>query len=215
MVYKLRNDIAPFVFKKNKLDYQPNTDRSTIQDFVDAIYHPNKTRFSKFAPILYPDREFNNDTLFRSKELTLVSLYIHIFYIQYKYISNAGFLKMLHGILFGSSSLFNNAKKQPSPKSQGLIWGIKHTTPGAIALVATLVYISLILQYIVIDIGTSIRQFFFTQVTKLLNLLALFQISHIAKFLTCTSPSLSAIALMMTQSQKSYLISTIVSYLEH
>ncbi|KAF8155076.1 hypothetical protein BJ912DRAFT_464958 [Pholiota molesta] len=119
IIHKLRNDIAPVVFKRSKEDFQPKAKRASIEEFVKAVYcsdNSGKKRFSKFAPILYPDRDITQkNALFRSEELAL----------------------MLRGILFGASSVLDTSKT-PDAKSNGKKWGIQHTTPGAIALVATL-----------------------------------------------------------------------------
>ncbi|KAF8954723.1 hypothetical protein BDZ97DRAFT_1623863, partial [Flammula alnicola] len=67
-----------------------------------------------FAPILFPEGKRNMAKLFRSVELTA----------------------MLKSILFGPTSL--TSKKPPSSITQGRVWGLTFTTPGAIALMATL-----------------------------------------------------------------------------
>lgn len=73
IVLRLRGTSAPTIFQANRVNYDPNTDRSKIPEFVKAVYSDPKTKkFSKYAPILFPGGEFNMEKLFRCKHLALV-----------------------------------------------------------------------------------------------------------------------------------------------
>lgn len=132
---RLRNTSAPTIFEVSKANYEPNTDRSKIPEFIKAIYFDSETKkFSKYAPILFPGGKFDMEKLFKCKHLALVWRLLDMLIINFVKCS----LKMLRSILFGSSSL-TSSRKLGGPKTMGDLWGVEFVTPGAIALVSVLV----------------------------------------------------------------------------
>lgn len=135
IVLRLRTTSAPTIFEVNKANYEPNTDRSKIPEFVKAVYFdPESKKFSKYAPILFPGGQLDMKKLFKCKHLALVWRLLNAPMTNFIYY----FLKMLRSILFGSSSLTSN-RKLGGPKTMGDLWGVEFVTPGAIALVSILV----------------------------------------------------------------------------
>lgn len=136
IVLRLRNTSAPTIFHVNKANYEPNTDRSQIPAFVEAVYpYPESKKFSKYAPILFPGGKCEDmSKLFRCQHLALVRALQYV--LRYESYS----LQMLRSILFGSSSL-TSTHKLGGPKTMGDLWGVELVTPGAIALVSVLVFV--------------------------------------------------------------------------
>lgn len=65
---------------------------------------------------------------------------------------------MLKSILFGPSSL--NSRKQPSPVTQGKVWGLTFVTPGAIAFMAVLVSQIVLLLFPLFNITLNLQAIF-------------------------------------------------------
>jgi len=60
------------IFEKNPLHYKAKFDRSHLADFVAEIIFPGE-KFSKFAPILFPDRIKDMRVFLKCRHLALVS----------------------------------------------------------------------------------------------------------------------------------------------
>ncbi|KAH9476949.1 hypothetical protein JR316_0010865 [Psilocybe cubensis] len=112
MIHQLRSTTASQIFGFSQAFYQVDYDRKNLQQFQNLLKLPGETRYSKFAPILFPNNQKNMKFIFRSCHLA----------------------KMLKTVLFGPSSL--NSKKKPSGRTQGRMWGLSVVTPGSIALMA-------------------------------------------------------------------------------
>ncbi|KDR65151.1 hypothetical protein GALMADRAFT_260311 [Galerina marginata CBS 339.88] len=117
-VGQLRNQSAAIIFNKNPHYFSTSfKDRDKLPDFVAALKFPDprKSKFSKYAPILFPDGR---------KDMTKFLKCIHL-------------ALMLRCLLFGPASL-SSEKKPSGSKPVGELWGITRVTPGSIAFVAIL-----------------------------------------------------------------------------
>ncbi|KAH9010865.1 hypothetical protein EDB84DRAFT_1651181 [Lactarius hengduanensis] len=107
--------IAGQLLKLDAEYFHSQYDRTAIPELKALLYNPSKPeeKYPPFPPMLFPLNDCNSTSPFMVKEL-------------------ARFLK---SILFGLSTLGGDAAGRRAPKS--ILWGITETTPGMIALAAT------------------------------------------------------------------------------
>ncbi|KAH9039003.1 hypothetical protein EDB85DRAFT_2141567 [Lactarius pseudohatsudake] len=107
--------IAGQLLKLDAEYFHSQYDRAAIPELKALLYNPSKPeeKYPPFPPMLFPSNDCNSTSPFMVKEL-------------------ARFLK---SILFGLSTLGGDAAGRRAPKS--ILWGITETTPGMIALAAT------------------------------------------------------------------------------
>ncbi|KAH8976585.1 hypothetical protein EDB86DRAFT_2839908 [Lactarius hatsudake] len=107
--------IAGQLFKLDPEYFYSQSDRTAIPELKALLYNPSKPeeKYPPFPPMLFPLNDCNSTSPFMVKEL-------------------ARFLK---SILFGLSTLGGDAAGRRALKS--ILWGITETTPGMIALAAT------------------------------------------------------------------------------
>lgn len=72
VIHQLRAETAPKIFGRNPLYYERQFDRSELPEFVAEICFPGG-KFSKFAPILFPDRVRDMRVFLKCRHLALVS----------------------------------------------------------------------------------------------------------------------------------------------
>lgn len=101
--------------------------------FKTATKFPGSNVFSKFMPILYPNKDKQGGPLvfLRVRELAMVSVSPTSGLLLIK-------LQLLRGLLFGRASVVQGTKAH-SREKYGELWGLSGVTPGAIAFVAVVV----------------------------------------------------------------------------
>jgi hypothetical protein len=73
MVHQLRSKTASEIFSHPSKYYHVDFKREDLESFQAKLKFPDDTRYSKFAPILFPEGIRNMKKLFRCPELPMVS----------------------------------------------------------------------------------------------------------------------------------------------
>lgn len=73
IIHTLRKQTATMIFEQPTTYFGTDYDRQSLPHFAAAIYpDPRKLKFSKYAPILFPDGVKNMNYIFRAPHLALV-----------------------------------------------------------------------------------------------------------------------------------------------
>ncbi|RXW23613.1 hypothetical protein EST38_g2240 [Candolleomyces aberdarensis] len=98
--------------------YAKNTDRSSMKECSAMFKKPGSRKFSKYAPVIFPEGKEDMNKIFWVLHLAL----------------------MLKSALFGRTSIEFDAhgktSKSKGAPPVGILWGIKEVTPGIVALIA-------------------------------------------------------------------------------
>ncbi|RXW14294.1 hypothetical protein EST38_g11558 [Candolleomyces aberdarensis] len=120
IISELRKGAIPTIFANSVTAYATGTDRSAIPECVSRFKKSGSTRFSKYAPVIFPDGKEDMDRIFRVLHLPLIA----------------------KAALFGKSAIKfdedGKAKKPKGPPTVGIIWGVNEATPGMVAISAVL-----------------------------------------------------------------------------
>ncbi|KAF8162343.1 hypothetical protein BJ912DRAFT_935489 [Pholiota molesta] len=122
IIHRLRTTTGPDIFSQSAKLYQHKHERSNIEAFRRELMFENETKYSKYAPILFPKVETEPGKFVHQRDMKFL-------------FRNIELTKMLKSILFGTSSITSD---KIASNSQGTAWGVKFVTPGAIALMAIL-----------------------------------------------------------------------------
>ncbi|RXW17145.1 hypothetical protein EST38_g8707 [Candolleomyces aberdarensis] len=99
--------------------YATNTDRSEIPECLRFFKRPGTPKFSKYAPVIFPDGKEDMDKIFHTLHLALIAK-----------------------AMFGKTSIEfdenGKAKKPKGPPTVGVLWNVTETTPGLVATAAVL-----------------------------------------------------------------------------
>jgi hypothetical protein len=132
MLHQLRAETAPKIFAQDPQFYAAKYERATLPHFKAELYFPESgDHFSKYAPILFPDRKKDMKVFLKCPYLAQVC-YSYVVYSFLRCI----IYQMLRTVLYGAQSLVD---KKPSNTTVASLWNIKSVTPGSIALVAIFV----------------------------------------------------------------------------
>lgn len=72
IIHQLRTETAPKIFSHSHCFYSIDYDRSTLPTFVAELLFPTEKGFSKYAPILFPDRKRNMRMFLKCSHLAMV-----------------------------------------------------------------------------------------------------------------------------------------------
>jgi hypothetical protein len=79
MVHQLRSKTASEIFSHPSKYYHVDFKRDDLESFQAKLKFPGDTKYSKYAPILFPEGKRNMKKLFRCVELTMVA---HILFFK-------------------------------------------------------------------------------------------------------------------------------------
>src|ERR1700688_3810122 len=79
IIHQLGTKTAPKIFSRSHSYYSFDYDRSILPAFVAELVFPSDqaTGFSKFAPILFPDRKRNMRVFLKCSHLSMVNIMLH------------------------------------------------------------------------------------------------------------------------------------------
>ena len=104
-----------------------------LQDLSGAYMTTQGKKYQPLPLILFPDGPDNKKDIFLNPALIRVS-WLLVFTTQH-----TNKVQTLKVVLFGPSSLQENARKTSGPKPAGIRWELREVTPGAIAFAAIMV----------------------------------------------------------------------------
>jgi len=73
MIHQLRSKTAPEIFSHPSMYYHVDYKRETVESFQAKLKFPGDTKYSKFAPILFPGGIRTMKKIFWRVELTKVA----------------------------------------------------------------------------------------------------------------------------------------------
>jgi hypothetical protein len=112
----------------------------TLQVLAGAHMTAQGKKYRLLPPVLYPPGPEKKKDIFLNPAIATVStLFYQVFTTWY-----ANRTQVLKLLFFGPSSLQAGNENRPGPKAAGTKWEIREVTPGAIALAAIMVSISMV-----------------------------------------------------------------------
>lgn len=79
MIHQLRSKTAGEIFSNPSKYYNVDYNRETLESFQGKLKFPGDTKYTKYAPILFPEGKRNMKKLFRCVELPKVT---HILFFK-------------------------------------------------------------------------------------------------------------------------------------